>query len=139
MVFTEAFEGGRRMGGDLADGFFVEPTVLADVAPSATIAQTEVFGPVLCVIPFEDEDEAVEIANGTDYGLAAYVQTGDIARARRMIRRLDAGNVHINASGPGPVSPASPFGGIKQSGHGRQGGREGILEFTYTKNVYIAE
>jgi len=131
--------GGHRIGGALADGFFVEPTVLADVDPRSTIAQTEVFGPVLSVIPFEDEDEAVRIANDTSYGLAAYVQTSDIARARRMIRRLDAGNVHINASGPGPVSPASPFGGIKQSGHGRQGGREGILEFTYTKNVYIAD
>jgi aldehyde dehydrogenase (NAD+) len=129
--------GGGRKGGDLADGFFVEPTVLADVDPTSTIAQEEVFGPVLCVLPFDEEAEAVEIANGTRYGLAAYVQTTDMARAHRMIDALQAGNVHINGSGPGPVSPASPFGGVKQSGYGRQGGREGIAEFLRTKNVYI--
>ena len=129
--------GGERLQGELADGFFVAPTVLADVDPRSDIAQEEIFGPVLCVTPFDDEDEAVALANGTRYGLAAYVQTSSMQRARRMIDVLDAGNVHINGSGPGPVSPASPFGGVKQSGYGRQGGREGIAEFLHTKNVYF--
>jgi aldehyde dehydrogenase (NAD+) len=128
--------GGHRIGGDLADGFFVEPTVLAGVDPNSRIAREEIFGPVLTVIPFDTEGEAVEIANSTRYGLAAYVQTTDMSRAHRLVSRLQAGNVHINGSGPGPVSPASPFGGVKQSGYGRQGGRDGILEFVQTKNVY---
>jgi aldehyde dehydrogenase (NAD+) len=128
--------GGHRIGGDLADGFFVEPTVLAGVDPNSRIAREEIFGPVLTVIPFDTEGEAVEIANSTRYGLAAYVQTADMSRAHRLVTRLQAGSVHINGSGPGPVSPASPFGGVKQSGYGRQGGRDGILEFVQIKNVY---
>jgi aldehyde dehydrogenase (NAD+) len=129
--------GGRRVGGSLAQGYFIEPTVLSDVDPQARIAQEEIFGPVLCVMRFHDEDEAVRIANATEFGLAAYVQTSDMARAHRMIGVLEAGNVHINGSGPGPVSPSSPFGGVKQSGYGRQGGIEGIREFLHVKNVLI--
>ncbi len=129
--------GGGRKGGDLADGFFVEPTVLAGVDPASPIAQEEIFGPVLCVTPFDDEAQAVEIANGTRYGLAAYVQSNGMSRAHRLVGELEAGNVHINGSGPGPVSPATPFGGVKQSGYGRQGGREGIAEFLHTKNVFL--
>lgn len=129
--------GGTRKGGELAEGFFVEPTVLGDVTPTAAIAQEEIFGPVLCVLRFSSEEEAVQLANGTGFGLAAYVQTGDISRAHRMIASLAAGNVHINGSGPGPVSPSSPFGGVKQSGYGRQGGLEGVREFLQTKNVLI--
>jgi aldehyde dehydrogenase (NAD+) len=129
--------GGHRIGGDLADGFFFEPTLLADVDNQSEIAQNEIFGPVLCVIPFDDEDEAVSLANATQYGLAAYAHTGDMHRARRLIRDLQAGNVHINGTGPGPLSPASPFGGVKQSGYGRQGGRLGLAEFLEIKNVYF--
>jgi len=129
--------GGDRMGGELADGFFVAPTVLAEVDPASRIAQTEIFGPVLSVIPFDTEQEAVEIANATEFGLAAYVQTTDMGRAHRMVRALEAGSVHVNSSGPGPLSPSIPFGGVKQSGYGRQGGREGINEFLHTKNVYF--
>jgi aldehyde dehydrogenase (NAD+) len=129
--------GGHRIGGDLADGFFFEPTLLADVDNQSEIAQNEIFGPVLCVIPFDDEDEAVSLANATQYGLAAYAHTGDMHRARRLIRELEAGNVHINGTGPGPLSPASPFGGVKQSGYGRQGGRLGLAEFLEIKNVYF--
>ena len=129
--------GGRRLGGELADGFFVEPTVLGDVDPYADIAQQEVFGPVLCVSRFSAEEEAVQIANATSYGLAAYVQTRDISLAHRMIDALEAGSVHINGSGPGPVSPASPFGGVKDSGYGRQGAVEGLREFLSIKNVLI--
>ncbi len=129
--------GGHRMGGELADGFFVEPTMLIDVHNDSAIAQTEIFGPVLCVIPFDDEDEAVALANGTSYGLAAYAQTSDMNRARRLVDSLRAGTVHINSTGPGPVSPASPFGGVKQSGYGRQGSRLGLEEFLTYKNVYL--
>ena len=129
--------GGHRIGGDLADGFFVEPTLLADVDNQSEIAQNEIFGPVLCVIPFDDEEQAVELANATQYGLAAYAHTNDMRRARRLVRDLEAGNVHINGTGPGPLSPASPFGGVKQSGYGRQGSRLGLSEFLEIKNVYF--
>jgi acyl-CoA reductase-like NAD-dependent aldehyde dehydrogenase len=129
--------GGHRIGGELADGFFIEPTVFADVDNRSDLAQNEIFGPVLCVMPFDDEDEAVALANATTYGLAAYAHTSDMRRARRLIRNLRAGNVHINWTGPGPVSPASPFGGVKQSGYGRQGSRHGLEEFLEVKNVYL--
>ena len=129
--------GGHRIGGDLADGFFIEPTIFVDVDNESEIAQEEIFGPVLCVIPFDDEEEAVRLANGTRYGLAAYAHTGDMKRARRLISELRAGNVHINGTGPGPLSPASPFGGVKQSGYGRQGSRLGLAEFLEIKNVYL--
>jgi aldehyde dehydrogenase (NAD+) len=129
--------GGRRLDGPLAEGSFLSPTVLGDVDPASPIAQDEIFGPVLCVTRFHDESEAVSIANSTPYGLAAYVQTTSFPRAQRMIHALEAGNVHINGSGPGPVSPSSPFGGVKQSGYGRQGGIEGLREFLSTKNVLI--
>ena len=88
-------------------------------------------------MPFDDEDEAIALANDTDYGLAAYAQTSDMRRARRLIHELEAGNVHINGTGPGPLSPASPFGGVKQSGYGRQGSRLGLAEFLDIKNVYL--
>jgi acyl-CoA reductase-like NAD-dependent aldehyde dehydrogenase len=129
--------GGGRVGGDFADGFFVEPTILVDVDNSAPIAQTEIFGPVVCVIPFDTEEEAIALANDTDYGLAAYAQTRDMNRAHRLIDGLDAGTVHINSTGPGPVSPASPFGGVKRSGYGREGSRLGLDEFLMIKNVYL--
>ena len=129
--------GGKRLGGPLAEGFFLAPTVLGDVDPATAIAQQEIFGPVLCVMRFHDESEAVAMANATPYGLAAYVQTSDFARGKRMIESLQAGSVHINGSGPGPVSPSSPFGGVKHSGYGRQGGIEGLREFLSTKNVLI--
>ena len=129
--------GGHRLGGDLASGFYIGPTVLGDVDPASEIAQQEVFGPVLCATRFSDEREAVEIANSTRYGLAAYVQTADVARAHRLVRVLDAGSVHVNGTGPGPVSPATPFGGVKHSGFGRQGGVDGLREFLQSKNVLI--
>ena len=129
--------GGHRIGGALADGYFIEPTVFADVDNRSDLAQQEIFGPVLSVMPFDDEDEAVALANDTEYGLAAYAHTNDMRRARRLIRDLRAGNVHINGTGPGPLSPASPFGGVKQSGYGRQGSRLGLAEFLDMKNVYL--
>lgn len=129
--------GGERIGGDLASGFFVEPTMLVDVDNTSAIAQTEIFGPVLCVMPFDDEDEAVALANDTQYGLAAYAHTKDMPRARRLIDSLRAGSVQINSTGPVSLSPAAPFGGMKQSGYGRQGSRLGIEEFLSIKNVYL--
>ena len=88
-------------------------------------------------MPFDDEEEAIALANDTAYGLAAYTQTSSMNRAHRLIDGLDAGNVQINSTGPGPVSPASPFGGIKESGYGREGSRLGLQEFLNIKNVYL--
>jgi aldehyde dehydrogenase (NAD+) len=128
--------GGKRLGAELADGFFVEPTVVVDVDNGSRIAQEEIFGPVLCVIPFHDEDEAVRLANDSPYALAAYVHTNDLGRAHRIVEELDAGYVSIN-SFPSMTATA-PFGGSKASGFGREGGRAGIDEFMQTKNVYVS-
>ena len=128
--------GGKRVGAELADGFFVEPTVVVDVDNGSRIAQEEIFGPVLCVIPFHDEEEAVRLANDSQYALAAYVHTNDLGRAHRIVEELDAGYVSIN-SFPSMTATA-PFGGMKASGFGREGGRAGIEEFMQTKNVYVS-
>jgi aldehyde dehydrogenase (NAD+) len=128
--------GGRRLGGPLANGFFVAPTLLRDVAPNSPAAQDEIFGPVLSVIPFDDEAQALRIANGTRYGLAAYVHTSSVDRALRMCRELRSGGVGVNGKML-PASYATPFGGVGLSGYGREGGREGIEEFLYVKNVAI--
>ncbi|GIX29681.1 MAG: betaine-aldehyde dehydrogenase [Porticoccaceae bacterium] len=128
--------GGCRLGGELAEGFFLPVTVLADVAPESRLAQEEVFGPVLAVLPFADEEEAVAIANGTDYGLGAYIHTRDLARAHRLASRMEAGMVQVNAAGEG-MQPFAPFGGMKKSGFGRLGGAEGLAEFLQTRNVWV--
>ncbi|MGI4859845.1 MAG: aldehyde dehydrogenase family protein [Janthinobacterium lividum] len=113
-------------------GFYVKPTVFADVTPDMTIAREEIFGPVLSMMPYDTEEEAVAIANGTDYGLAAYVQSGDIARARRVGRALRAGGVHLNY----PVADFNaPFGGYKRSGNGREWGEAGLREYLETKSL----
>jgi acyl-CoA reductase-like NAD-dependent aldehyde dehydrogenase len=127
--------GGDVPAGVSADGYYVAPTVFDDVDPSCELAQEEVFGPVLAVVPFSSEDEAVAIANGTGYGLGAYVHTRDLQRTHRLASRLVAGNVWVNSEiGP---TPQMPFGGVKGSGFGRLGGRDGIREFTRSKNVWI--
>jgi aldehyde dehydrogenase (NAD+) len=113
-------------------GYYVRPTVFADVDNSMTIAREEVFGPVLAMIPFEGEEQAVEIANDTPYGLAAYVQSADQERARRVATKLRAGNVHINGAS---LSDGTPFGGYKSSGNGREGGVWGLMEFLEVKAV----
>ncbi|MBY0421482.1 MAG: aldehyde dehydrogenase family protein, partial [Parvularculaceae bacterium] len=129
--------GGARLGGDCASGFFLPPTILADVDPASALAQQEIFGPVLAAIPFGDEDEAVALANGTGYGLGAYIHTQNLARAHHVASRMEAGMVQVNASGEG-MTPAAPFGGVRQSGFGRLGGEEGLKEFLRVKNVYVS-
>ncbi len=128
--------GGARLGGDHAGGSFMGLTVLADVDQTSQLAREEVFGPVLAVTPFDSEEEAIAIANGSDYGLGGYVHTQSLARAHRMASALDAGMIQINASGEG-MTPCVPFGGMKQSGYGRLGGEEGLHEFLRVKNVHI--
>jgi aldehyde dehydrogenase (NAD+) len=123
--------GGGRPDG-LDRGYFVRPTVFTDVDPGMTIAREEIFGPVLCIIAYDDEDDAVRIANDTPYGLAAYVQSADLARARRVARRLRAGNVQINYPA---VDRGAPFGGYKQSGNGREWGEFGVNEYLEIKGI----
>ncbi|NND75694.1 MAG: aldehyde dehydrogenase family protein [Ilumatobacter sp.] len=122
--------GGRAEGFDA--GYFVRPTVFADVKPDMTIAKEEIFGPVLSIIPFDTEEEAIAIANDTAYGLTNYVQTTDVDRARRVARRLRSGMVEMNGQ---PRGAGSPFGGYGQSGNGREGGVWGIEEFLEVKAV----
>ncbi|MBO9420863.1 aldehyde dehydrogenase family protein [Labrenzia sp. R4_2] len=124
--------GGRRMN---RPGYFLEPTVLTDVSPDKTIASDEVFGPVLSVLKARDEREALEIANGTPYGLVAGVFTANVDRAMRASRQLRAGQVFVNEWYAGGVE--TPFGGFGKSGYGREKGREALLNYVQTKNIAI--
>ena len=131
-------EGARLVAGGvgrpdgLNRGYYVKPTVFADVTNDMQIAQEEIFGPVMCMIPFKDEDNAVDIANDTPYGLTSYVQSGDKDRANRLARQLNAGMVIMNGAGR---APGSPFGGMKQSGNGREGGKWGLEDYLEIKAV----
>jgi aldehyde dehydrogenase (NAD+) len=127
--------GGLPDDASLGDGWFVQPTVFTGVDNSMRIAREEVFGPVLAIIPFDDEDEALAIANDTPYGLAAGVWTSDIGRAIRMSDRIEAGTVWVNCYRA--VSFMAPFGGYKRSGLGRESGREAIDAYLQTKTVWI--
>ena len=115
-------------------GYFVQPTVFSDVDPGMTIAQEEIFGPVLCIIGHDGEDSAVEIANGTPYGLAGAVWSADQKRALAVARRLRAGTVEVNG---GAFSTEAPFGGVRRSGYGREFGRYGIEEFLVPKSLQL--
>lgn len=125
--------GGEALGGEFSAGAFVKPTIFADVDPASDLAQNEIFGPVLSIMPFRNEDEAVALANSTAYGLAGYIFTENFGRAHRMAARVESGFLSINTYGL--LNPAVPFGGVKQSGYGREGGYEGLLEFLHVKNV----
>jgi succinate-semialdehyde dehydrogenase / glutarate-semialdehyde dehydrogenase len=130
--------GGRLVTGGHAPerrGYFYEPTVLDAVPADAGILDQEIFGPVAPIVRFTDADEAIALANGTEYGLVSYLYTRDLRRALRVAEALEAGMVGINR---GVVSdPAAPFGGVKQSGLGREGGHDGLLEFTETKYIAV--
>ena len=126
--------GGRADGDELAHGNFVAPTLFADVSNDMSIAREEIFGPVLSVIPFDGEQEAVRLANDTDYGLAATVWTSDVRRAMRMTKAIKAGTVGVNGY---QLEPNSPFGGFRQSGLGREGGRAAIESYTELKTVLL--
>ncbi len=132
-------EGATLLAGGLGkpDGFetgwYVKPTIFSDVSNNMAIAQEEIFGPVLVIIPFEDEADAIAIANDTPYGLAAYLQTGSPARAERVSSRLRAGAIHVNGGG---FNYGSPFGGYKQSGNGREGGLMGLEDYLETKTLH---
>jgi succinate-semialdehyde dehydrogenase/glutarate-semialdehyde dehydrogenase len=139
-LVDDARERGAQLliGGSAADGpgYFYEPTVLADVPPEARVLAEEIFGPVAPVAPFETDEQALEAANRTEYGLVAYVYTRDLERAFRVCEGIETGMVGLNQ---GVVSnPAAPFGGVKQSGFGREGGFEGIEEYLETKYVAMA-
>lgn len=139
-IQTGLDEGARLLTGGLGKpqgfdtGWYCKPTIFADVDNAMAIAQEEIFGPVLVVIPFDSEEEAIEIANDTPYGLAAYLQTGNPERAERVAARLRAGAVHINGGG---FNYGSPFGGFKQSGNGREGGHMGLEDYLEVKTLHF--
>lgn len=141
-IATAQAEGARLVCGGgapktdvLASGYFVEPTILVDVKPEMTVFREEVFGPVVCVMPFSGEDEVVDLVNDTAYGLANGVWTRDLTRALSVARKVKSGTVYVNAYLE--TLPQLPFGGMKESGIGRENGLEGILEFMQTKAVYV--
>ncbi|WP_175893833.1 aldehyde dehydrogenase family protein [Burkholderia cepacia] len=124
--------GGTGRPDGLGDGFYVKPTVFSNVTPGMTIAREEIFGPVLSILTYRTEDEAIALANDSVYGLAAYVQTKDLECARRVAARLRVGNVHINYPA---WNPAAPFGGYKRSGNGREYAEFGLVEYLETKGT----
>lgn len=138
LIQTGIDEGARLVAGGTGlpegvnRGYFVRPTVFADVSNDMTIAQQEIFGPVLSIIPFDSEDEAIEIANDTPYGLTNYVQSQDGARRNRVARQLQSGMVEMNGE---PRGPGSAFGGVKASGRAREGGVMGLEEFMDSKAI----
>jgi aldehyde dehydrogenase (NAD+) len=124
--------GGVGLPNGIETGYYARPTVFAYVTPQMTIAQEEIFGPVLSMIAYDSEAEAIDIANGTPYGLAAYVQSADQQRARDVARKLQAGSVHLNYP---PADFAAPFGGVKRSGNGREWGEYGLREYLEVKSM----
>jgi acyl-CoA reductase-like NAD-dependent aldehyde dehydrogenase len=134
---AEIVTGGRKLAGEQYDrGFFVEPTIFDRVTPDMRIAQEEIFGPVLSVLGFDDEDEAIAIANGTRYGLNASVWTSDLSRAIRLARGVQAGQVTVNGFGSFGVIGA-PWGGYTSSGFGRTMSAESVLDYTQLKTVIL--
>jgi aldehyde dehydrogenase (NAD+) len=130
---AELIAGGSGSPEGLAKGYFVKPTVFTNVRNDMSIARQEIFGPVLCLIPYENEDDAIRMANDTPYGLSGYVNSGDPEHARRVAKRIRSGNVHINGA---RVDFAGCFGGYKQSGNGREWGEAGLEEFLELKAIF---
>ena len=124
--------GGVGRPDGLKVGYFVQPTVFTNVTNDMTIARDEIFGPVLSILGYNSEDEAISIANDTVYGLAGYVSSGDVEHAKRVARRIRSGNVHLNGAG---TDSNAIFGGYKQSGNGREFGKHGIMEFMESKAI----
>jgi aldehyde dehydrogenase (NAD+) len=131
---AELLVGGTGRPDGFDKGWFVKPTIFSNVSNNMRVAHEEIFGPVLVVIPFDDEEDAIAIANDTPYGLAAFLQTGSTERAERVSSRLRAGAVHINGGG---FNYGSPFGGYKQSGNGREGGKMGLEDFQEVKTLHF--
>ena len=129
---AKLISGGPGKPNGFDNGYYVKPTVFADVNNNMEIAKTEIFGPVLSVIPFETEEEAISIANDTEYGLTNYIQTQDTQKVQRVARKLRSGMVDVNGAG---IAVDAPFGGFKHSGIGREAGKEGLLEFLEVKSV----
>jgi aldehyde dehydrogenase (NAD+) len=130
---AELITGGVGRPDGLTKGYFVKPTVFANVRNSMTIAREEIFGPVLSIIPYDSEEDAIRIANDTHYGLSGYVTSSDLQRARRVAKRIRSGNVHVNGAQP---DFSGAFGGYKQSGNGREWGEAGLDEFLELKSVF---
>jgi aldehyde dehydrogenase (NAD+) len=130
---AQLIAGGPGRPAGMNKGYFVKPTIFADVRNDMTIAREEIFGPVLCMIPYDDEEDAIRIANDSPYGLSGFVSSGDIERARRVARRIRSGNVHINNA---RVDFGGCFGGYKQSGNGREWGEAGLAEFLELKAIF---
>lgn len=129
---NELITGGTGRPGGLNKGYFARPTAFANVSNDSTIAQEEVFGPVLCIIPYKDEADAIKIANDSPYGLAAYIESGSLDRARSVARKMRAGTVYLNRN---DFDPQAPFGGYKQSGNGREWGQFGFHDFLEIKGI----
>jgi aldehyde dehydrogenase (NAD+) len=129
--------GGRARGRQLDHGYYLEPTLVVDVGTDHELWNQEVFGPVLCAVPFDDDDEAVRLANSSPFGLVAGLWTSDLSRGHRVARALRAGQVYVNAYGVGG-GVELPFGGFGQSGYGRGKGLEALRTYTQVKNVCVA-
>ena len=124
--------GGPELPNGMNKGYFIKPTIFTDVTNDMRIAKEEIFGPVLSIIPFETEEEAIKIVNETEYGLGNYLQTEDKEKAKRVAKKLKAGTIYVNGNG---ADPGTPFGGYKQSGNGREGGTWGLHEYLEVKTV----
>jgi aldehyde dehydrogenase (NAD+) len=129
---AELVAGGPGLPDGLSRGYYVRPTVFANVTPEMRIAKEEIFGPVVSIMPYETEEDAIAEANNTVYGLAAYIQSGDLAHAKQVASRMRAGTIYLNAPS---MDIAAPFGGYKQSGNGREWSHWGLDDFLEIKGI----